>query len=581
MKRLLHIMRSYWKESALGPLFKLLEATLELLVPLVIAAVVDRGIGGSDAPFAIRMCLLLAVFGLTGLIFSVTAQYFAARAAVGTVTRLRHDLLDHLTSLSYTEMDTLGTSTMLTRMTSDINIVQQGINLTLRLFLRSPFVVFGAMIVAFTIDVPAALTFVAVIPVLSVIVFGIMLISIPLYKSVQAKLECVLLRTRENLSGVRVLRAFCKEKEEIDSFAQHNNELTDKQTFVGRISALLNPLTFVIINLTIVWLIHMGAVRVDGGDLTQGELIALYNLMGQILVELIKLANLIITMTKSVASMHRIDAVFTIPTEDRVSEEELPICPEADAVTFHDVSLTYRGASDAALSHISFSVPRGISVGVIGGTGAGKTSLIGLLARFYPATEGEILLFGHPIDAYDAATLRRRIGIVPQKAVLFHGTLRDNLRWRCEEATDDLLYSALRTAQAYDFVMEKGGLDLMIEQEGRNLSGGQRQRLTIARALVGAPDILIFDDSASALDYATDAALRRAIKEDCADTTVFIIAQRASSLMHADLILTLEDGELESVGAHKELLASSPVYAQIYASQFESDENAKEVSDRG
>lgn len=576
MKRLLHIMRSYLKESILGPLFKLLEATLELLVPLVVALIVDRGIEGSDAPYAIKMCLLLMGFGLVGLGFSVTAQYFAARAAVGTVTRLRHDLLDHLTSLSYTEMDTLGTSTMLTRMSSDINLIQQGINLTLRLFLRSPFVVFGAMVVAFTIDVRAALTFVAVIPVLSVIVFGIMLISIPLYKGVQAKLERVLLHTRENLAGVRVLRAFCKEDEEIQSFKKENDELTDRQTFVGRISALLNPLTFVIINLTILWLIRLGALRVDSGVLTQGELIALYNLMGQILIELIKLANLIITMTKAVASMHRIDAVFTIPKEEDTTDEEPCEIPDADAVVLHNVSLTYRGAGDASLRNISLRVPRGSTVGIIGGTGAGKTSLVGLIARFYRASEGEILIGGHPIESYPSSALRRRISIVPQKAVLFHGTLRDNLSWRRENATDDELYAALKTAQAYDFVIEKGGLDFVIEQGGRNLSGGQRQRLTIARALVGDPDILILDDAASALDYATDAALRRAIRDNCKQMTTFIVSQRASSLMHADQILTLEDGELAGIGTHEELLESSPVYAQIYASQFE-----KEVDARG
>ncbi len=576
MKRLLHIMRSYLKESILGPLFKLLEATLELLVPLVVAAIVDRGIEGSDTPYAIKMCLLMMGFGLVGLFFSVTAQYFAARAAVGTVTRLRHDLLDHLTSLSYTEMDTLGTSTMLTRMTSDINLIQQGINLTLRLFLRSPFVVFGAMVVAFTIDVRAALTFVAVIPVLSVIVFGIMLISIPLYKGVQAKLERVLLYTRENLTGVRVLRAFCKEDEENRNFKKENDELTARQTFVGRISALLNPLTFVIINLTILWLIRLGALRVDSGELSQGELIALYNLMGQILIELIKLANLIITMTKAVASMHRIDAVFTIPKEEDATDEEPCEIADADAVVFRDVSLTYRGAGDASLSNISFRVPRGSTVGVIGGTGAGKTSLVGLIARFYHATKGEILIGGHPIESYPSVALRRRISIVPQKAVLFHGTLRDNLSWRCENATDEELYEALKIAQAYDFVMQKGGLDFMIEHRGRNLSGGQRQRLTIARALVGKPDILILDDAASALDYATDAALRCAIQENCKQMTTFIVSQRASSLMYADQILTLEDGELAGLGTHEELLESSPVYAQIYASQFE-----KEVSARG
>ena len=568
MKRLFSLMRRYLKECILGPLFKLLEATLELLVPLVVAAIVDRGIAAADIGYTTRMAILLFVFGLVGLGFSVTAQYFAARAAVGTVTRLRHDLLSHMLTLSHSEIDKVGTSTMLTRMTSDVNLLQNGINLALRLLLRSPFVVFGAMAVAFSIDVRSALIFLALILVLAAVVFGIMLVTVPLYKKVGAALDRVTLRTRENLTGVRPLRAFCKEKDECDEFRSESDALAASQTFVGRISALLNPLTFVLVNLGILVLLHTGALSVDGGVLTQGEVIALYNLMGQILVELIKLANLIVTITKAVASMHRIDAVFAIhSSQEEASELPVPVSG-ADAVTFRSVGLTYGGAGDASLSNISFSVPKGATVGVIGGTGSGKSSLVSLLLRHYDATAGEVLIDGVDIGKYPRAELVRRIAYVPQRAALFSGTLRDNLTWRDENADDDELYRALTVAQAKDFVDGKGGLLTPVAQGGKNFSGGQRQRLTVARALVGGFDILVLDDATSALDYATDAALRRALAESYPDATKFIVSQRASALLDADLILTLDDGELVGAGTHEELLDSCAVYREIYESQL-------------
>ena len=565
-------MRRYLKECVLGPLFKLLEATLELLVPLVVAAIVDYGIVTADVAYTTRMAILLLIFGLVGLGFSVTAQYFAARAAVGTVTTLRHDLLSHILTLSHSEIDRIGTSTMLTRMTSDINLLQNGINLALRLLLRSPFVVFGAMAVAFTIDVRSALIFLGLIFVLAIVVFGIMLLTIPLHKRVGTMLERVTLRTRENLTGVRPLRAFCKEKDECDEFRAESNTLAAEQTFVGRISALLNPLTFVLVNLGILVLLHTGAVSVDGGALTQGEVIALYNLMGQILVELIKLANLIITITKAIASMHRIDAVFEIKS----SQDDPTECPTpvsgADAVTFRSVGLTYGGAGDASLSGISFSVPKGATVGIIGGTGSGKSSLVSLLLRHYDATEGEVLIEGVDIRKYPRAQLVGRIAYVPQRAALFSGTLRDNLTWRDKDASDGEMARALEIAQAKGFTDEKGGLQAPVAQGGKNFSGGQRQRLTVARALVGDFDILVLDDATSALDYATDAALRRALAESFPDATKFIVSQRASALLDADLILTLEDGELVGAGTHKELLDSCAVYREIYESQLYREE---------
>ena len=566
MKRLLSIMRRYLKESILGPLFKLLEATLELLVPLVVAAIIDTGVKNADAPYIVRMSLLLIGFSAVGLAFSATAQYFAAKASVGAVSELRHDLFAHLGKLSYAQIDKIGTATMITRITSDANQVQQGVNLTLRLLLRSPFVVFGAMIVAFTIDVPLALIFALTIPVLSVIVFGIMLVSIPLYRKVQAKLDGVFRLTKENLAGARVLRAFCKEDEERREYLETNNELTDRQTFVGRITALQNPLTYVIINLAIVALIWCGAIKVDGGALSQGAVVALYNLMGQILIELVKLANLIVTITKSVASANRIDAVFAITPDEGALEMPSPLEDEA-LVRFEDASLTYPGAGECALSHISFEAKRGQVVGIIGGTGSGKSTLVHMLSGFYAPTEGRVCLNGVDISQYPNAYLRKKIGIVMQKAVLFAGTVRENLCMNSTETSDEALYEALRVAQADGVVRDKGGLDARIEQGGRNLSGGQRQRISIARTLASKPDILILDDSASALDLATDKALREALKA-LKDTTMFIVSQRAASIMHADLILTLDDGELVGCGSHEELLQSCEAYREIYESQF-------------
>lgn len=566
MKRLLSIMRRYLKESILGPLFKLLEATLELLVPLVVAAIIDVGVKNQDAPYIVRMSLLLVGFSAVGLAFSATAQFFAAKASVGAVSELRHDLFAHLGKLSYAQIDSIGTSTMITRITSDANQVQQGVNLALRLLLRSPFVVFGAMAVAFTIDVPLALIFALTIPVLSLIVFGIMLVSIPLYRKVQSKLDSVFHLTKENLSGARVLRAFCKEDEECREYLEVNNELTHRQTFVGRIAALQNPLTYVVINLATVALIWCGAIKVDGGALSQGAVVALYNLMGQILIELIKLANLIVTITKSVASANRIDAVFAIVPDE--GSAGMPEALESDTlVRFEDASLTYPGAGESALSRISFSVKRGQTVGIIGGTGSGKSTLVHMISGFYPPTEGRVLIDGVDIGKYPNDYLRKKIGIVMQKAVLFSGTVRENLTMNNEGASDEALYEALRIAQADGVVLDKGGLDARIEQGGRNLSGGQRQRLSIARTLASNPEILILDDSASALDLATDKALREALRS-LTDTTMFIVSQRAASIMHADLILTLDDGELVGSGTHDELLSGCEVYREIYESQF-------------
>jgi len=575
LKKLLKYMKGYKRECVLGPLFKLLEATLELLVPLVIARIIDVGIPAADTGYIIRMCLLLAAFGLVGLGFSVTAQYFAAGAAVGFVSRIRHALFAHFGKLSYTELDSLGTSTMITRMTSDINQIQNGVNLTLRLLLRSPFVVFGSMIMAFTIDTPSALVFAAVIPVLSVVVFGIMLLSIPLYKKVQAALDRVTGSTRENLNGVRVIRAFCRQETEIREFEEKNGALAASQKFVGRISALMNPLTYVIINIGIAVLIYTGALRVEHGLLTQGAVIALYNYMSQILVELIKMANLIITITKAVACGNRVGAVLEIPA-GMPSHPELSRAPsDSDAVRFDDVSMRYRGSADTALSHISFHAKKGETIGIIGGTGSGKTSLMNLIPRFYDVESGRVTVGGVDVRAQDTDALRRRVGIVPQKAVLFSGTIRENLLWGNPDATDEMLHDALAIAQASDVVKSKeDGLDSRLEQGGQNLSGGQRQRLTIARALVRRPEILILDDSASALDFATDAALRRALRELPDDITVFIVSQRTSSIAHADRILVLEDGEMAGIGTHEELLESCSVYREIHESQFKKEARA-------
>lgn len=569
-KLLVHI-KKYKKECVLGPLFKLLEALLELFVPLVIANIIDNGIANGDMGYVIGMVCLLVGLGVVGLAFSITAQYFAAKAAVGFSAKVKHELFRHIESLSWTEIDGIGTSTLITRMTSDMNQIQNGVNLTLRLLLRSPFVVFGAMIMAFTINVQAALIFVAAIPLLSVVVFGIMLWCIPLYKKVQSRLDKVLGITRENLTGVRVIRAFCKEEEEIQSFTEHNDQLTAAQKFVGRISALMNPLTYVIINLAIIWLIQTGAVQVNNGDLSQGDVVALYNYMSQILVELIKLANLIISLTKSVACGNRVQSIFEIHSSQTVSEDSTIHGSKDYAVEFRNVSLRYANAGEDSLTGMSFAVKRGETVGIIGGTGSGKSSLVNLIPRFYDATGGEVLIGGRNADSFAPEELRMKIGVVPQKAVLFKGTIRENMQWGKSDATDEEIMAAAKTAQAADVIEGKGGLDYEIEQGGKNLSGGQRQRFTIARALVRKPEILILDDSASALDFATDAALRKAIREMDSDPTVFIVSQRTSSIQHADKIIVLDDGKIVGIGRHDELLENCPVYSEIYNSQFKKE----------
>ena len=571
MKRLAKYLKGFYKETVLGPLFKLLEASLELIVPLIIASIIDNGILTSDSSFVIKMSLLLVMLGAVGLIFSVTAQYFAAKASVGFVAKVRRALFVKVQDLSYTDLDNVGASTVITRMTADCNKVQNGLNLTLRLLLRSPFVVFGAMIMAFFVDARSALSFAVVIPVLSVIIFGIMLVSIPLYKRVQGHTDGLLSTTRQNLTGVRVIRAFCNESTEEENFRKGNDLLTHAQKKVGRISALLNPLTYVVINLAILWLIHTGAIRVSSGELTQGEVIALYNYMSQILVELIKLANLIISITRALASASRIaDVLDTKSTEKRGS-----ITNSSDseyAVEFKAASLRYSGAGDESLRPLSFKARRGETIGIIGGTGSGKSTLVNMIPGFYPATSGEVLINGINVNDIDKTALRESVGIVPQKAVLFKGSIRDNLRWRSADATDEELEKALTIAQAKAVVDDKGGLDAAVEQGGRNFSGGQKQRLTIARALVGDPEILILDDSASALDYATDASLRKSIKAIDGHPTVFIVSQRTSSVMHADKIIVLEDGEAVGIGTHSELLESCSVYKEIYDSQFGKEE---------
>ncbi|MGN1179982.1 MAG: ABC transporter ATP-binding protein [Suilimivivens sp.] len=578
MKKLLVYLKDYKKESVLGPLFKLLEASFELIVPLVVASMIDVGIANNDRGYILKMCLIMAALGLIGLTCSVTAQFFAAKAAVGFATKLRHGLFEHIQKLSFSQMDREGTSTLITRITSDINQVQSGVNLVLRLFLRSPFIVFGAMIMAFTVDVKAALIFVIVIPVLSIIVFGIMLLSIPLYKKVQGALDRVLGITRENLTGVRVIRAFGEEETEIQKFDRETDSLRHMQMVAARISALMNPLTYIVVNGGLIALIYVGALRVEAGILTQGQVVALVNYMSQILVELVKLANLIITVTKAVACGNRIQSVLEIPagmeTADGKGDEKLKGCVE-----FDHVSLRYHKGGEEALTDISFKAKKGDTIGVIGGTGSGKSSLVNLIPRFYDVEKGSVKVDGVDVREYDLETLRDKIGVVMQKAVLFQGTIRDNLKWGNENAGDEDLWEALRTAQAEEFVLQKKDkLDERIEQEGRNLSGGQKQRLSIARALVKKPEILILDDSASALDYATDAALRRSLKEMPGETTVFIVSQRASSLMHADIIIVLDDGNVAGMGTHEELLNNCEVYQEIYYSQFErSDkENKKE-----
>ena len=573
MNKLFVYLKEYKKETILGPLFKLLEASFELFVPLVVASMIDVGIKTGDTGYIIRMCLVLIALGVIGLVCSITAQYFAAKAAVGFVKKIRHALFRHIQSLSYTELDTLGASTMITRMTSDVNQVQNGTNLTLRLLLRSPFVVFGAMVMAFTIDWKAAMVFVVTIPLLCIVVFGIMLVSIPLYRKVQARLDRLLGITRENLTGVRVLRAFCKENEELAEFEERNEALTGVQKFVGRISALMNPVTYIIINLAVVALIWTGAIRVEAGILTQGMVIALYNYMSQILTELVKMANLIINITKAVACGNRLASVFEI-TSSQQQASASPEKPEsAPEVEFRNVSLQYKGAGEDSLSGLSFSVRPGETIGVIGGTGSGKTSLVNLIPRFYDATGGEVLVRGANVQSYPLEELRSMIGVVPQKAVLFQGTVRENLKWGNPDATDDELWDALASAQAQEVVeSKKGGLDFEIEQAGRNLSGGQRQRLTIARALVRRPRILILDDSSSALDFATDAALRKSIRELPYSPTVFLVSQRASSIQYADKIIVLDDGEAVGIGTHEELLRDCAVYQEIYNSQFRKED---------
>ena len=609
MKKLLIYFKEYKKESVLGPLFKLLEASFELFVPLVIASIIDVGINGGKGsverldphlmnyPYIWKMGGVLFLLALIGLICAVTAQYYAAKAATGLATSLRHSLFAHIQSLSYAEMDKLGTAAMITRMTSDINQVQSGVNLLLRLFLRSPFIVFGAMIMAFTIDVEAALIFVVTIPLLSVVVFGIMLISIPLYKKVQAGLDRVLGRTRENLTGVRVIRAFNREEEETEAFAEENQALTRLQMFVGRFSACMNPVTYIIVNCATVVLIWTGAVRVDGGILTQGQVIALVNYMSQILVELVKLANLIITVTKAFACADRIAGVLALESSLKDNAGRREACAAKDGgrrdaesaagtsapyIRFQQVGFSYRDAGADALTDIDFAVEKGQTIGIIGGTGSGKTTLIHLLPRFYDVTAGEVLIDGKNVKAYSLEELRAKIGIVMQKSVLFKGTVRENLRWgivdgaEADRVEDMRMWEALAIAQAKEFVEKKaGGLDFEIEQGGKNLSGGQRQRMAIARAIVRKPDILILDDSASALDFATDAALRKAIKNASAEMTVFIVSQRAASIMYADKILVLDDGKIAGQGTHEELLASCEVYQEIYYSQFEKEENTK------
>ena len=580
MRSLLVYLKQYKKESILAPLFKMLEASFELLVPLVMAAVIDVGIAHKDSGYIIRMCLLLIALGLIGLVCSITAQYFSAKAAAGFGAGVRHALFAHIQSFSFTEMDTIGTSTLITRMTSDINQVQSGVNLVLRLFLRSPFIVFGAMVMAFTVDVKAALVFVAAIPLLSVIVFGVMLITMPLYRNVQSRLDQVLLAARENLTGARVIRAFNQEDQEKERFYTANQRLTDAQKFAGRISGLMNPLTYVIVNGAIVVLIYIGAVRVNIGDLTQGEVVALLNYMSQILVELVKLANLIITVTKAVACANRIEKVLLEKpdmkegslqwdTAEWEESQENEKKQEKPFLEFSHVSLTYKGAAGEALTDISFRAERGQTIGVIGGTGSGKSSLVNLIPRFYDATEGMVRLDGRDVKEYQTESLRAQIGVVPQKAVLFRGTIEENLRWGNPQASEAELQEALRISQAAEFVEKKeGGLHAPVEQGGRNLSGGQKQRLTIARALVRKPEILILDDSASALDFATDAALRKAIAGMKEQPLVFIVSQRAASIWHADQILVLDDGRLEGRGTHEELLENCPVYQEIYYSQF-------------
>ncbi len=573
MKSLLKYLKDYKKETILAPLFKMLEASFELFVPLVMAAIIDTGIANGDKGYILKMGAVLVALAVVGLTCSATAQYFSAKAAVGFATKLRHALFSHIQNLSYTELDTMGTSTLITRMTSDVNQLQNGVNLTLRLLLRSPFIVFGAMIMAFTVDVKAAWIFVVTIPLLSIVVFGIMIASLPLYKKVQAALDKVLGRTRENLAGARVIRAFCKEEQEIEAFTKDNEQLLDVQIFVGKISAAMNPMTYIIVNGALVVLLWTGAIRVDAGIITQGAVVALVNYMSQILVELIKLANLIIQITKALACAKRIESVFAVESSQEILLETAVSTQTDDMVRFEHVSLTYHQGGEESLTDIDFAVKKGQTIGIIGGTGSGKTSVVNLIPRFYDATKGTVFLKGKDVKTYDMNELRNMIGIVPQKAVLFHGSIRENLLWGNENATDADIEEAMEISQAKEFLDTKEGrLDFVVAQGGKNLSGGQRQRLTIARAIVRKPEILILDDSASALDFATDAKLRKAIREMADDMTVFIVSQRTSSIQYADQIIVMDDGEVAGIGTHESLLKDNEVYQEIYYSQYEKKE---------
>ena len=570
MRSLLKYLKDYKKESILAPVFKMLEASFELFVPLVMAAIIDTGIANHDKGYIFRKGGVLVALGLIGLACSVTAQFFSAKAAVGFATKLRHALFSHIQGLSYAELDTLGTNTLITRMTSDVNQLQSGVNLTLRLLLRSPFIVFGAMIMAFTVDVKAALIFVVAIPLLSIVVFGIMIVSLPLYKKVQAALDKVLGRTRENLEGARVIRAFCKEGQEIESFSEENEALLNIQVFVGKISAAMNPLTYIIVNIALVVLLWTGAIRVDGGIITQGAVVALVNYMSQILVELIKMANLIIQITKALACAKRIESILAVENSQQIEDLTQQAKAETDdVIRFEHVGLTYQGGGEESLTDIDFAVKKGQTIGIIGGTGSGKTSVVNLIPRLYDATRGTVYVDGQDVKTYDPKQLRSKVGIVPQKAVLFAGTIRENLMWGNENATEEQLERALEISQAKEFVDTKEGrLDFKIAQGGKNLSGGQRQRMTIARAVVRDPEILILDDSASALDFATDAKLRHAIREMGNDMVVIIVSQRSSSIQYADQIIVLDDGKVVGIGTHDSLLAENEVYQEIYYSQF-------------
>ena len=568
MNRLLSYVKTHLFITVMAPLFKMLEATFELFVPLVVAKMIDVGIAQNDGPYLWKMGALLILLGIVGFGFALTAQYFAAKSAISVGMAMRSDLFAHINTFSYREIDTIGTSTMINRMTNDINQVQNGLNMFLRLFLRSPFVVFGAMIMAFTVNVKAALPFAVTIPVLLIVVFAIMLVSMPLYKNVQKQLDKVLLSTRENLLGIRVVRAFARQKEEKERFRQETNDLYKKQIFVGKISALLNPLTYVIINMGIIAVLYFGGRQVDGGYLTQGQVIALINYMSQILIELVKLANLIILMSRALASLARVNTVFDVKPSITDTGEEAVYEKNSPAVAFEDVGFTYADSKEETLHKISFTVMPGETIGIIGGTGSGKSTLANLIPRFYDCTSGTIRLFGKDMKTLKPSSIRKHVSIVPQKAAVFSGTLKKNMQWGKRDATDEEIYHALDIAQAREFVdSKKNGLDLFINQGGSNLSGGQKQRLTIARALVGQPDILILDDSASALDFATDAKLRKAIKESTENMTVFIISQRVSAIRNADHILVMDDGYPVGYGTHRELLSSNHIYQEICSSQ--------------